>query len=90
MKKSSNPQATDNVNQKRGPQTGNHGSPKKHAAFTAEKSSRNSERSVLAQMVTDALELRGRDKRSSRNPAVEPLHPNTNVGRGPTRGNAGR
>ncbi len=41
-------------------------------------------------MVTDALESRGRFTASKTQPAFEGLHPNTNVGRGPTKGNGGK
>jgi len=88
--KSSNPQAVADVNQKRGPQVGNAGNKTKHGDFVAAKAKVNSERSRLAKMVTDALELRGRSTQSKYNPGVESLHDTTNVGRGPTKGNAGR
>lgn len=78
------------INQKQGPRTGNAGRPEKRAAFQAEKSKTNSERSAIADMITGALETRGRDNKSHRAPGVESLHDTTNVGRGPTRGNAGR
>lgn len=77
-------------NSGRGPLTGNAGNAEKRKDFMAEKDKRSSEKAGLAKMVTDALEMRGRDNRSSRSPGVEPLHADTNVGRGPTRGNAGR
>lgn len=79
-----------NINQKRGPQVGNAGNATKRAEFMSEKDKRSSEKANLARMVTDALEMRGRDLRSSRKPGVEPLHEKTNVGRGPTKGNAGK
>ena len=79
-----------NINQKRGPQVGNAGNAAKRQDFMAEKSKVSSERASLARMVTDALEMRGRDNRSTRRPGVESLHDTTNVGRGPTKGNAGR
>ena len=85
----SNPQAKA-INQKRGPTTGNAGTPSKRNTFMAEKSASSSEKSTLAKMVTSALEMRGRDNRSSRSPGVEGLHEKTNVGRGPTKGNAGK
>lgn len=78
------------INQKQGPRTGNAGNSEKRAAFMSEKSSTNSERSAVAKMVIGALETRGKDNRSFRSPGVEPLHANTNVGRGPTKGNAGK
>ncbi len=79
-----------NINQKQGPRVGNAGMGTKRKDFIAEKSKVNSERADLARMVTDALEMRGRDNRSTRRPGVESLHDTTNVGRGPTKGNSGR
>jgi hypothetical protein len=38
-------------------------------------------------MVTDAVAARGRGMKGFRDAAVEGLHANTNVGRGPTKGN---
>lgn len=79
-----------NINQKRGPTTGNAGNATKRKEFMAQKDQRNSEKAGLAKMVTDALEARGRDNRSTRKQGTEPLHANTNTGRGPTKGNAGK
>lgn len=78
------------INQKRGPQVGNAGMGTKRADFMAEKSKSSSEKAKLANMITDALEMRGRDNRSARKPGVESLHDTTNVGRGPTKGNAAK
>lgn len=75
------------INQKRGPQTGNAGTPSKRDEFMTAKSKSGSERSALANMVTDAVAARGRGMKGFRDAAVEGLHANTNVGRGPTRGN---
>ena len=75
------------VNQKRGPTTGNGGTPSKREEFMAAKSKSGSERSALANMVTDAVAARGRGMKGFRDAAVEGLHPTTNVGRGPTKGN---
>lgn len=85
----SNPQSKP-INQKRGPTTGNAGNAEKRSAFTAAKASTGSERSKLADMVTSALEMRGRGTAAKNNPALEGIHSNTNVGRGPTKGNAGK
>lgn len=79
-----------NINQKRGPTVGNAGNTEKRDAFMSEKSTTGSERSKIAKMITSALEARGRDNRSSRSPGVEGLHSDTNTGRGPTKGNAGK
>ena len=78
------------VNQKRGPTTGNAGTASKRDTFMSEKSKAGSEKSALANMVTDAVAARGRGMKGFRDPAVEGLHTNTNVGRGPTKGNAGK
>ena len=79
-----------NINQKRGPTTGNESTGTKRADFMAEKSRTGSEKSELAGMITDAVAARGRGMKGFRDKAVEGLHTNTNVGRGPTRGNAGK
>ena len=74
-----NPQAKP-INQKRGPTTGNKGTVSKRDEFMAAKSASGSEKSVLANMVTSALETRGRGMKPFIDPAVEGLHSNTNVG----------
>jgi len=78
------------VNQKRGPTTGNGGTGTKRADFMAEKSRTGSEKSDLANMITDAVAARGRGMEGFRDKTVEGLHTNTNVGRGPTKGNAAK
>ena len=78
------------INQKRGPTTGNQSTGTKRADFMAEKSKTGSEKSELADMITDAVAARGRGMEGFRDKTVEGLHTNTNVGRGPTKGNAGR
>ena len=78
------------INQARGPQTGNAGTPSKRSDFMTAKSKSGSERSALANMVTDAVAARGRGMKGFRDAAVEGLHANTNVGRGPTKGNAAK
>lgn len=87
--KTTNPQQKP-INQKRGPTTGNENPGSKRGDFMAEKSKSSGEKSVLANMVTSALEMRGRGQRGKDDPALESMHENTNVGRGPTKGNAGR
>jgi hypothetical protein len=82
--------ATKEINQKRGPTVGNAGTPSKRDTFMAEKSKSNSQRAALAKVVTDALEMRGKGQAGKINPALESIHDKTNVGRGPTKGNAGR
>jgi len=86
MKSTTNPQSK-TINQKRGPTTGNMNPGGKRSEFESAKSKSGSERSALAQSVLSALETRGRDMRSVRDPAVEPLKAKVNVGRGPTKGN---
>ena len=78
------------VNQKRGPTTGNAGTASKRDTFMSEKSKTGSEKSALANMVTDAVAARGRGMKGFRDPSTEGISPKTNVGRGPTKGNAGK
>jgi hypothetical protein len=87
--KSTNPQSKE-INQKQGPRSGNPGSPTKRKEFMADKSKTGSQKSELANMVTKALEGRGKGMEPSKNPSLESLHDKTNVGRGPRRGNGGR
>jgi hypothetical protein len=75
------------VNQKRGPTTGNAGTASKREEFMAAKSKSGSERSALADMVSDAVAARGRGMKGFRDSSTEGLHTRTNVGRGPTKGN---
>ena len=79
----SNPQAKA-INQKRGPTTGNAGTISKRNTFMAEKSASSSEKSTLANMVTSALEMRGRGQAGYVNPALEGLHSNTGPKVNPT------
>ena len=80
----SNPQSKP-INQKRGPTTGNAGTASKRSDFMAEKSKSSSEKAQLANMVTSALEMRGRGQFGGRtNPALEGLHSNTGPKRNPT------
>jgi hypothetical protein len=78
------------INQKRGPTTGNENTSSKRADFMSEKAKSGSEKSEIANMITDAVARRGELMRGFRDPAVEGLHDKTNVGRGPTKGNAGK
>ena len=68
------------INQKRGPTTGNAGTMSKRNDFMDTKSRVSSEKAVLAKMVTDALEMRGRGQAPSINPALEGVSSNTNTG----------
>ena len=80
----SNPQAKP-INQKRGPTTGNAGMGSKRKDFMAEKNTRSSEKATLANMVTSALEMRGRGQFGGRtDPALEGLHSNTGPKSNPT------
>jgi len=78
-----NPQAKA-INQKRGPTTGNSGTPSKRSTFMTEKSTVNSERAVIADMITDALSMRGRGQAGTTNPALEGVHSNTGPKSNPT------
>ena len=78
-----NPQAKE-INQKRGPTTGNVVTGGKRDTFMREKATSGSERSQLADMVTGALETRGRDMRSYRDPAVEGLKDTVGKAANPT------
>lgn len=89
MKSTKNPEARE-INQRRGPTVGNAATGSKRADFQAEKSRRNSEKSALADQITEAFADRGRDMKGVRDRSVEPVAARVNVGRGPTRGNAGR
>ena len=84
-----NPNAK-SINQKRGPTTGNENPSSKRADFMSEKAKSGSEKADLATMITDAVARRGELMRGVRDPAVEPLKANVNVGRGPTKGNAAK
>ena len=78
--KSTNPQGNKEINQKRGPTVGNAGSMSKRDTYVAEKTASSGEKSVLAAMVTDALEMRGRGQAGKTNPALEGVSGNTNTG----------
>lgn len=78
------------INQKRGPTTGNEATGSKRADFMSEKAKTGSEKSDLANMITDAVASRGTGMRGFRDKSTEGLHTKTNVGRGPTKGNAGK
>lgn len=79
----SNPQSKP-INQKRGPTTGNAGTPSKRNTFMSDKATSGSEKSALANMVTSALEMRGRGQAGKTNPALEGLHSNTGPKVNPT------
>jgi hypothetical protein len=81
---SSNPQGGKAINQKRGPTTGNAGNAGKRSTFMKEKSETGSERAVIANMITSALEMRGRGQAGTTNPALEGLHSNTGPKKNPT------
>lgn len=81
---STNPQGGKAINQKRGPTTGNAGNATKRADFMSEKSATGSERATIANMITDALSMRGRGQAPTVNPALEGLHDRTGPKRNPT------
>lgn len=78
-----NPQSKP-INQSRGPQTGNAGNMTKRNAFMDAKSTSSSEKAKLADMITSALEMRGRGQAATTNPALEGLHSNTGPKKNPT------
>lgn len=78
--KSTNPQGNKEINQKRGPTTGNVATGSKRDDFMKEKNTSSSEKATLAKMVTDALEMRGRGQAGKTNPALEGVSGNTNTG----------
>ena len=75
----SNPQSKE-INQKRGPTMGNQDLGSKRDVFMKEKSTSGSEKSALADMVTNAVANRGRGMKPFIDPTVEGLHAVTNVG----------
>lgn len=91
ISKTANPKRAP-VNQARGPQTGNSGTPSKQKSFLAEKSDRGSYMSSLANMVSDAFGRRGQGMKPNQpNPdadktALRSISPDTKTRRGPTRG----
>lgn len=82
--KSTNPMGNKEINQKRGPTTGNVATGSKRKEFMAEKSTVNSERATIANMITGALEMRGRGQAGTVNPALESLHDRTGKAANPT------
>lgn len=82
--KSTNPMGNKEINQKRGPTTGNVATGSKRETFMKEKSTVNSERATIADMITGALEMRGRGQAATYNPALEGLHSNTGKSANPT------
>ena len=82
--KSTNPMGNKDINQKRGPTTGNVATGSKRKDFMAEKSTVNSERATIANMITGALEMRGRGQAGHTNPALEGMHEKTGKAANPT------
>jgi hypothetical protein len=74
------------INQAQGPRHGNAGNAAKRATFKAEKSSSGSEKSALANMITDALAGRGAGMQGKIDKTVEGLHSDTGPKRNPTAG----
>jgi len=81
-----NPKSVSSVDAAQGPRTGNAGNATKRAAFVKEKASTGSEKSALANMITDALGNRGAGMKPSIDPTVEGLHTDTGPKRNPTAG----
>lgn len=86
IRSTANPKRAD-PNQKQGPRTGNTGTPAKQSAMMMEKSDRTSYFKQLADMVSNALTRRGEGHKAHTSPSLEPISANTQVRRGPTRGN---
>ena len=78
--KTANPQRKA-VNQARGPQSGNAGTPGKQKSFLEEKSDRSSRFQQLADMVMQGFGQRGAGMKPHLEDSVEPISGNTNVGR---------
>jgi hypothetical protein len=72
------------INQAQGPRTGNEGTPSKRKAFNEAKATTGNERASIANMVTSALEMRGRGQRGHDDPALESMHDNTGPKTNPT------
>lgn len=70
------------VNQKQGPRTGNAGNAEKRDAFIRAKS--GGEKQALADLVTNALETRGRGQQPNILPATENLESNRGPKTNPT------
>ena len=85
MASTRNPQAKP-INQKRGPTTGNGNDGEKRRSFIAEKKDGGNERTRLAEMITGALEGRGKAMKPYVNPGLEGLHADTGPKRNPTAG----
>jgi len=81
--KSTNPQGNKDINQKRGPTVGNVCSGEKRSTFMKEKSAVNSERATIANMITDALSMRGTGQAGTINPALEGIHSTTGKAKNP-------
>ena len=79
----SNPHAKA-INQKRGPATGNAGTPSKRNTFVDLKNDTNSEKNQMAQMIQNAVANRGRGMKPFIDPTVESLHDNTGPKKNPT------
>lgn len=86
ISRTANPQRAE-INQPRGPSTGNRGTPAKQRAMLAEKNNRTSYFQQLADMVSRALTRRGEGHKPHTLAELEPVSAITRVRRGPTRGN---
>jgi hypothetical protein len=74
------------INQAQGPKMGNAGTPSKRDTFQKEKASTGTEKSALANMITDALTGRGAGMKGKIDPTVEGLHADTGPKHNPTAG----
>lgn len=83
--KTANPQRAA-INQAQGPRMGNTGNKAKQATFIKEKASSGTEKSALANMITDALAGRGAGMQGKIDKTVEGLHSDTGPKRNPTAG----
>lgn len=91
ISKTANPNRAD-PNQAQGPRSGNAGTVSKQKSFLESKSDRSSYFQQIATMVTDAFGRRGEGMKSNRpssddHKALTGISPNTQVKRGPTKGN---
>lgn len=78
--------ATKEINQKRGPTVGNAGTPSKRSSFAADKASKQSAATEIVNAI-GARSMAPKVPTISKEKNQGQISPNTNKGRGPTRGN---
>ena len=83
---SKNPKSVDNVNQKRGPTVGNSGTASKRSAFNAAKEAWGATATMIANAIGERSQKPDIPKTNHQKNQGQ-ISPNTNKGRGPTRGN---